>query len=190
MQKRGKGRNMTGKEKCEMFRQIRAAVARDNHIPLHQEPCDYPGDDCPGTCILCEQELLYLDRALEKRRQQGENVMVERRREEELEFHSEPAVPEEEEMDPNDLILDLSDAEEAYPSVPELSRRLAEVGLTSVADIQRYHPEELGEKFGLTSVEVEALRQLMGLLHIRWEKASRRYRSAIRGWIRGFRYEG
>ena len=180
---------MTGKEKCEMLRQLRAQVARENQIPLRQEPCDYPGDDCPGTCILCEQELRYLERAVEKKERQGENVVLECSREEGLEFRSEPVPLEEEDIDPNDLVLDLSDAEEAYPSVQELSRRLAEVGLTSVACIQRYHPEELKEKFGFTAVEVEALRQLMDLLRVRWEKDSRRYRSSIRGRIRGFRYE-
>ena len=62
---------MTGKEKCELFRQIRAEMARIYEIPLRQEPCGYPGDDCLGTCDLCERELWYLEETIEKKERGG-----------------------------------------------------------------------------------------------------------------------
>ena len=41
---------MTGKEKCNLLRQIRKEIAESNDIVYLTTECDYTGNDCPGTC--------------------------------------------------------------------------------------------------------------------------------------------
>ena len=54
-----------------MMRMIRAELAAQYQIPLHQELCDNPDDDCLGTCPMCEQELRYLEDAIEEKERNG-----------------------------------------------------------------------------------------------------------------------
>lgn len=81
---------MTGREKCEFMRKFRAVLAWEYEIPLHQERCDYPGDDCLGTCPLCEQELRYLTEAIDEKRRNGNVFKARPLDPESLEFQSNP----------------------------------------------------------------------------------------------------
>lgn len=177
---------MTGKEKCEMLREIRAQVARENNIPLRQVPCDYQGEDCPGTCFACEREVGYLQKALDKRYEQGESVTLKRRQDETLKFRSETSPEDEEDMD--DLVIDEVIEDETAPGeedIRQLSRKLAEAGITTAEQIGKYYAEDLVAKCGLTPQELEAAKQIMAYLGRPWEKAGRRDRNrGIRGRMR------
>ena len=65
---------MTGKEKCNYLRGLRERIARENGIPYESTPCTYQGDDCLGTCPVCEKELRYLTDALQEKERRGEPV--------------------------------------------------------------------------------------------------------------------
>ena len=58
---------MTGKQKCQILKEIRAEIARQNDISLVIEACTHKGE-CRGTCPRCESEVRYLEMELEKRR--------------------------------------------------------------------------------------------------------------------------
>ena len=58
---------MKGREKCEILRQIRQQVARENGIPLAIAECTHQGE-CRGTCPRCEAEVHTLEEALRARR--------------------------------------------------------------------------------------------------------------------------
>lgn len=62
---------MTGKEKCNLLRQIRKEIARTNGIEYLMPECDYAGDDCPGTCPKCDAEVRYLESELNRRAAMG-----------------------------------------------------------------------------------------------------------------------
>ena len=66
---------MTGKNKCKILKEIRSKIAKENDIPFITSQCTYQGD-CKGTCPKCEQELVYLEQQLAKRRQLGKMVTV------------------------------------------------------------------------------------------------------------------
>lgn len=53
------------KEKCKELKQIRARMAEDLGVDLHQTECTYQGY-CSGTCPKCRQEELMLNAALIK----------------------------------------------------------------------------------------------------------------------------
>ena len=62
---------MTGKEKCNLLRQIRKEIARTNGIEYLTSECDYQGNDCPGTCPKCDAEIRYLESELNRRAAMG-----------------------------------------------------------------------------------------------------------------------
>lgn len=66
---------MLGKSKCKILKEIRAQIAAANDIAYVIEECGYKGN-CKGTCPKCEQEVLYLEQELEKRRRLGKKVAV------------------------------------------------------------------------------------------------------------------
>lgn len=67
---------MTGKEKCNLLRQIRKEIAKANNIPYQPDDCDYPGNDCPGTCPKCDAEIRALDTMLNRKAARGEKITV------------------------------------------------------------------------------------------------------------------
>ena len=64
-----------GKKICETLKEVRMEVAKANDIDYHPTECHYQGD-CQGTCPKCEEEVRYLERELNLRRQLGKAVMV------------------------------------------------------------------------------------------------------------------
>ena len=66
---------MTGKNKCKILKEIRSKIAKENDIPFITSQCTYQGE-CKGTCPKCEQELVYLEQQLAKRRKLGKMVTV------------------------------------------------------------------------------------------------------------------
>lgn len=66
---------MTGKNKCKILKDIRSKIAKENDIPFITSQCTYQGE-CKGTCPRCEQELVYLEQQLAKKRQLGKMVTV------------------------------------------------------------------------------------------------------------------
>lgn len=67
---------MTGKEKCNLLRQIRREIAEANGIIYLTKECDYKGDDCPGTCPICDAEVRYLDYQLNLMASHGKPISV------------------------------------------------------------------------------------------------------------------
>ena len=67
---------MTGKEKCRLLRQIRKEIAATNQIPYFPTECTYKGDDCTGTCPMCEAEAAYLDRKLNEKAATGAAITL------------------------------------------------------------------------------------------------------------------
>lgn len=66
---------MTGREKCELLKRIRAKIAADNGIKgFEYKPCTSTGE-CYGTCPACDAEALNLQYILEG---QGININVPR----------------------------------------------------------------------------------------------------------------
>ena len=66
---------MDGKTKCNILKQIRNTIARNNGIDYEAPQCSFQGD-CPGTCPKCEAELQYLEKELSKRRKAGKAIAV------------------------------------------------------------------------------------------------------------------
>ena len=50
---------MTGKQKCELLKEIRKNMAKENGIPYEPRECHHEGY-CTGTCPLCEKEATEL----------------------------------------------------------------------------------------------------------------------------------
>lgn len=67
---------MTGKEKCQLLRQIRQEIADANGIVYIDAVCTYKGDDCLGTCPKCDQEIAYLDAELNRKVKNGEQITI------------------------------------------------------------------------------------------------------------------
>ena len=65
-----------GKEICRTLKELRKRIAEANDIPYDIEECSYEGD-CPGTCPKCEQEVDCLATSIEKREQEGKQVVLE-----------------------------------------------------------------------------------------------------------------
>ena len=61
------------KEKCKELKQIRAKMAEDLGVELHQTECTYEGY-CSGTCPKCKQEEWKLNAALMKRQLQEADI--------------------------------------------------------------------------------------------------------------------
>ena len=66
---------MTGKEKCELLRQIRKGIAEKNGIDYNPRECTHTGD-CQGTCAMCDLEIRYLDAQLNKKAAMGGRLRV------------------------------------------------------------------------------------------------------------------
>ena len=66
---------MTGKEKCEMLREIRRQIAESNDIVYLSAECHHTGD-CAGTCPLCDAEIRYLDDEINRKMENGERVTL------------------------------------------------------------------------------------------------------------------
>ena len=64
-----------GKKICETLKQIRLDIARANEIEYTPCDCNHV-DDCAGTCPACDNELMYLEREIAKKRLLGKAVIV------------------------------------------------------------------------------------------------------------------
>lgn len=67
---------MTGKEKCQILKQIRKEIADKNGIAFEPAQCNSKWDFCAGTCPKCEEEIRYLDAQLNKKAQMGGRIFV------------------------------------------------------------------------------------------------------------------
>lgn len=66
---------MTGKEKCNLLKDIRVAVAAANNIAFLPHDCEQQ-NLCSGTCAQCEKEAAYLNKEIERVIQEGELVYI------------------------------------------------------------------------------------------------------------------
>lgn len=64
-----------GKDTCAVLKAIRQLIADKNEIPFSPHVCTHEGA-CPGTCPACEQEVRFVEKALETRRKNGEEVII------------------------------------------------------------------------------------------------------------------
>ena len=64
-----------GKRTCEILKEVRRTVARENNIPLTEHECTFEGE-CRGTCPYCEAEVRHLERELQRRISLGKAVTV------------------------------------------------------------------------------------------------------------------
>ena len=61
---------VSGKNVCQVLKDIRKAVAEANDIEYEASECHFEGD-CPGTCPRCEEELKMLTEQLQTRKKNG-----------------------------------------------------------------------------------------------------------------------
>ena len=66
---------MTGKERCELFKKVRKEIAKANNINFEPIKCTYEGT-CSGTCTVCDAEIEWLTRELDKKGKKGEFVNI------------------------------------------------------------------------------------------------------------------
>lgn len=66
---------MNGKSKCKMLKEIRRQIAANNGIEYTVSECQFQGE-CKGTCPRCEEEVIYLEKQLEKRRRAGKAIAI------------------------------------------------------------------------------------------------------------------
>ena len=64
-----------GRRTCEILKDVRKRVARENDIPLTERDCTFEGE-CRGTCPFCEAEVRYLEQELQRRISLGKVVTV------------------------------------------------------------------------------------------------------------------
>lgn len=64
-----------GKIKCYRLREIRKEIARKNGIVYEPVACTHDGD-CLGTCPVCEQEAAYVEGELDRKRREGQTVVL------------------------------------------------------------------------------------------------------------------
>lgn len=62
---------MTGKEKCELLRQIRRKVAEANEITMTFPPCPHADGCTRGTCPMCDKEARELAAVLSNMQASG-----------------------------------------------------------------------------------------------------------------------
>lgn len=65
----------TGKQICEILKEIRQQVAFENDIFLQTERCTFQGI-CTGTCPKCESELAYLNKMLKNREDHNISIII------------------------------------------------------------------------------------------------------------------
>lgn len=66
---------MTGKEKCNLLRQIRKEIAESNGIVYLTSECTYSGE-CKGTCPKCDAEIRYLDAEIQRLAREGKAISL------------------------------------------------------------------------------------------------------------------
>lgn len=66
---------MTGKEKCELLKEIRKEIARINNIIYLSAKCDSK-HCCNGTCPICDAEIKYLENELNEKATRGERITL------------------------------------------------------------------------------------------------------------------
>lgn len=68
---------MTGKQTCDILKQIRRDIAKKNDINIPIRDCPH-GEDvrCPGTCPRCEAETRVLEKALNDRKKTGKKLLI------------------------------------------------------------------------------------------------------------------
>lgn len=66
---------MTGKQKCNLLKQIRKEIAESNGIVYLSSECTVDGE-CRGTCPKCDAEIRYLDDELQRKIDRGEKVTL------------------------------------------------------------------------------------------------------------------
>ena len=66
---------MTGKEKCNLLKEIRKNIAELNGIKYEPRECDEEVCNC-GTCSLCEQEAEQLLSALREKEAAGSPIRI------------------------------------------------------------------------------------------------------------------
>ena len=64
-----------GKDVCAVLKAIRKLITDKNEIPFSPHVCTHEGA-CSGTCPACEQEVRLIEKALEARRKNGEEVII------------------------------------------------------------------------------------------------------------------
>lgn len=64
-----------GKDICAVLKAIRQLIADKNDIPFHPHVCTHEGA-CLGTCPACEKEVRFIEKALEVRRKNGEEIII------------------------------------------------------------------------------------------------------------------
>lgn len=70
-----RGKEMTGKEKCKLLKQIRKEIAESNGIVYLTSECTFEGE-CRGTCPKCDAEVRYLDNELQEKAARGEKITL------------------------------------------------------------------------------------------------------------------
>ena len=66
---------MLGRAKCKILKEIRQKIADENDISYVTRECTYQGD-CSGTCPKCDQEIRYLNDELQKKIDNGEEIVI------------------------------------------------------------------------------------------------------------------
>ena len=167
---------MTGKEKCKILRQIRREIAQANHIPYPPDECDYEGEDCPGSCPRCEQEMDYLEMCLINKRRAGQDVHIHHFSDNSLLFR---LVHETEE---NPLELPVL-ARAHWNPAPETFLRLSRASIVTVGDLVRISPTVLSEKYRIDNRELDHMEEMLRRMGLAWGRRRSRYED-IRGMMR------
>lgn len=66
---------MTGKEKCNILKNIRNEIAKANGIDFETTECTYEGE-CMGFCPKCDSEVRYLERELQRKAREGQSIQL------------------------------------------------------------------------------------------------------------------
>lgn len=66
---------MTGREKCEILRDMRRKIAEANGIVYLTSECTFQGD-CLGFCPKCDAESKYLDSELNRIAKSGQKIRI------------------------------------------------------------------------------------------------------------------
>lgn len=174
---------MTGKEKCRKLRQIRIKIAKANDIPFHENHCDYQGDDCSGTCEMCEKEVQFLEMALNQKRQAGKSVNLEHLSDKDFQFLSQDTSA----WEDQDLVIELPEIPDEIALDRELLfAKLKRVGITKITEILPFTSRQLQEKCDLTDQETEQLHYVIRSCGKLWKDGTRRPRrdNGVRGRMR------
>jgi len=55
---------MKGRTKCNVLKELRRQIAKENGVPYETSECHYEGEDCRGTCPKCDAELKALTESI------------------------------------------------------------------------------------------------------------------------------